>query len=220
MVRFDDLTYSYSGKSSGLKNISLTVEKGNLVFLCGSTSEFKTTFLNLIYGEILPTSGVIEVFDFKFPDDRKKLPEIRSKIGYAFHPFHFFEELTVRENLLIPLLIRGKKDQGEINRLVDKYLHEMTDLNPLDPVKSLSSSEKQKLNLVRAFVVEPLLLLADEPFKYLHKDDMERWIKIFQNKANSGMTIIATAVNASVPEKFGIRFYELRNGKLSKSDEK
>lgn len=220
MVRFDDLTYSYPGKTGGLKNINITIEKGSFIFICGSPSEFKTTFLNLIYGKIFPTSGIIKIFDYSFPDDKKKLPEIRSKIGYAFHPFHFFEDLTVRENLLITLLIRGKKDKYELNRIIDEYIHEMTDLNPLAFVKTLSSSEKQKLNLLRAFVIDPLLLLADEPFKYLHKDDMEKWIKIFQNKANAGMTIIATAVSTNIPEKFGIKFYILKNGKINIPDEK
>lgn len=218
MVRFNDLTYFYPGKTIGLKNINLTIEKGSFVFVCGSSSEFKTTFLNLIYGEILPSSGILQVFEYKLPDDRKRIPEIRSKIGYAFHPFRFFEELTVRENLMIPLLIRGKKDK-DANRLIDEYLHEMTDLNPLTLVRTLSSSEKQKLNLVRAFIIEPLLLLADEPFKYLHKDDVQVWIKVFQNKVNAGMTIIATASNINIPLKAGIRFYELKNGKLNSINE-
>lgn len=220
MVRFDDLTYSYPGKTSGLKNINLSIEKGSCVFICGSASEYKTTILNLIYGQIFPSSGEIKIFDYVLPEDKKKLHQIRAKIGYAFHPLQFFENLTVKENLLIPLLIRGKKNKQDINKVVDECIEEMTDLNPLSLVKTLSSSEKQELNLLRAFVVNPILLLADEPFRYLHKDDMERWIKIFQNKANSGMTIIATSANTNIPEKFGIKFYILKDGKLNTGDEK
>jgi ABC-type ATPase involved in cell division len=220
MVRFDELTYSYYGKSGGLKSINITIDKGSFVFICGSASEYKTTFLNLIYGEILPTSGHLHILDYVLPNDKNKLYEIREKIGYAFHPFKFFEELTVRENLLIPLLIRGKRDKNEMNRLVDVYLHELTDLNPLSLVKTLSSSEKQKLNLLRALVIDPLILLVDEPFKYLHKDDMDKWIKVFQTKSNSGMTIIATSSSQSVLEKYGVKFYILKNGKLHIENEK
>ncbi len=220
MVRFDNLTYSYPGKTGGLKNINLLVEKGSCVFICGSAAVYKTTILNLIYGQIFPSSGEIKIFDYVLPRDKKKLHKIRAKIGYAFHPLLFFENQTVRENLLIPILIRGKKNKNEINRTIDEYIGEMTDLNPLSLVKTLSSSEKQKLNLLRAFIVDPVLLLADEPFKYLHKDDIEKWVRIFQDKTNSGMTIIATSANTSVLEKYNIKFYILENGIINACDEK
>ncbi|MCX7769830.1 MAG: ATP-binding cassette domain-containing protein [Proteobacteria bacterium] len=217
MVRFDDLTYVYPGKTNGLKNINLNIEKGSFVFICGSTSEYKTTFLNLIYGELLPTSGKLQILDYTLPDDRKKLFQIRAKVGYAFHPLSFFEELTVRENLLIPLYIRNKRD---LSKSIDDYIHDMTELNPLSLVKTLSSSEKQKLNLLRAFIIEPLIVLADEPFKYLHKEDTEKWIRFFQNKANSGVTVISTAISHNIPEKFGIKFYTIKNGRLLEENEK
>lgn len=222
MVRFDNLSYSYTDKQiRGLKDINLTVNRGNFVFICAPTAEYKTTFLKLVYGEFLPTSGRIEIFDYELPKDRKYVSKIRKKIGYAMHPFNFFDDLTVRENLMIPLLIRGsKKSTKEINKTIDEELQKITDLNPLDFVRNLSSGEKQVLNILRALIVEPLLILLDDPFKYLQKEEVDRWMKIFFDKSRAGITIIATTSNVEIPQRYQIKSYFLKNGRLLEQDDK
>jgi len=221
MIRFENLSYSYPNKTGGLRNINLTIEKGSFVCIYAPTAEFKTTLLNLIYGEVLPSSGKLYVLDYTFPEDRKKVSQLRKNIGYAFHPLSFFDELTVRKNLLVNLLIKQKeKKLKHIETIVDETIQTFTKLNPLELVKNLSYSEKQVLNIARALTGDPLILLLDDPFKHLDKDEIDKWMKLFIEKSLSGITIVATVSNPALPQNYGIKTFFMKKGRLLEENEK
>ncbi len=221
MIRFENLSYSYPNKTGGLREINLTIEKGSFICIYAPSAEFKTTLLNLIYGEVFPGSGKLYVLDYTFPDDRKKVSRLRKKIGYAFHPFCFFDDLTVRQNLLVSLLIKQKeRTLKHIEAIVDETIHTFTKFNPLELVKNLSFSEKQILNIVRALTGDPLILLLDDPFKHLDKEEIDKWMKIFIEKALSGITVVATVSNLSVPQNYGIKTFFMKKGRLLEENEK
>jgi cell division transport system ATP-binding protein len=221
MIRFENLSYSYPNKTGGLRDINLTIEKGSFVCIYAPSAEFKTTLLNLIYGEVLPSSGKLYVLDYTFPEDRKKISRLRKKIGYAFHPFCFFNDLTVRKNLIVNLLIKQtERHLKHIESIVDETIQSLTKLNPLELVKNLSYSEKQILNIVRALIGDPLVLLLDDPFKHLDKEEIEKWMKLFVEKSRSGITVVATVSNPAIPQLYGIKAFFMKKGRLLEKDEK
>ncbi len=219
MVRFENVSFSHPPRTSGLKDINITINKGEFVCISASTAEYKTTFLNLIYGRLLPINGKLHVFDYVLPDDKRKISEIRKQIGYVFHDQLFFENLTVKENLKLAFLIKSNNKKNiNIEEKIDKLLKENHFLKHDVVVSCLSTGEKQLLNILRAVVSEPLIILADEPFKHLHRDEIECTMNLFEEEQRKGVTIIMTTGVAATQESSSIKHYSLKGGRLYKND--
>ncbi len=215
MVRFENVSFSHPTRTSGLKDISLSIEKGDFVFITAPVAEYKTTLLNLIYGSIFPGSGRLHVLEYILPDDRKKVCQMRKQIGFIFHDFHFFDHLTVRENLLVTLLVKSREDGlNYMTERVDKLLMEHHFLKHDMPVSRLSSGEKQLLNVLRAVACSPLIILADEPFKNLSRDETDKIMAILEEENRRGITIIATCGSPSIPKTYNKEYLILKGGKI------
>ncbi len=215
MLRFDKVSYCYQSKASGLKDISLSVDKGEFIFLTASSAQYKTTFLNLIYGIILPQQGTLHIMDFNLPEDRKKIPKIRKKIGYIFSPPVFFENLTVEENLKIALIVKTNTvDNQYAEDKIKKLLLFFPELKRDLEVFKLSATAKEKLNILRAMVSSPHLILADEPFKNFSNEEIMQAMDIFLEENNRGVTIIIASSNRELPAKFNKKTFEIKGGKI------
>lgn len=146
-----------------LDGINLTIEKGEFVAVVGTSGSGKSTFLNMVGGLDVPTSGEVIV-------DRKKLQELsddeltifrRRKIGFIFQQYNLIPMLNVWENIILPLKLDGRR--------VDKaYIKEITEIlglsERLDSVPNkLSGGQQQRVAIARALAVKPAIILADEP---------------------------------------------------------
>lgn len=215
MLTFDNVSYSYFSRSSGLKNINFSLEKGDFVFLTGPSSQYKTTILNLAYGMVLPKEGNIKIFDMVLPDDKKKIPLLRKRIGYIFTPPLFFERLTVEDNLKITLLIKCDGNFKEsMDDRIKKVLSYFPEIKKDTEVYRLSASEKEKLNILRGIVSRPSLLLADDPFKHFVRDDIQRIMYVFSEENNNGTTILITTSNKEIALYYKKRIIEIKGGKI------
>lgn len=215
MLTFDNVSYCYFSKSSGLKNINFSIEKGDFVFITGPSSQYKTTILNLVYGTVLPQEGNIKIFDTILPADKKKIPLLRKKIGYIFSPPLFFEKLTVEDNLKITLLIKSDGNFKEsIDDRIKKVLSYLPEIKRDTEVYRLSASAKEKLNILRGIISRPSLLLADDPFKHFVKDDIQRIMDIFSEENNSGTTILIASSNKEIALNYKKRIIEIKGGKI------
>src|SRR3990167_8742348 len=163
MVKFKDVTKRF-GSVMSLNDVSFTVDKGEFVFITGPSGSGKTTILKLVLGEIMPSSGEVIVdgtnlHTSKSPD----IPLFRQKIGTVFQDFKVLPERTVAENVEVALAVIGLP-QSDWDRRVDHVL-KLVGLSKqanLFPAQ-LSGGELQRVSLARALVVNPILLLADEP---------------------------------------------------------
>lgn len=216
MVRFENVSYNPPYRSSGLKDINLQINKGEFVFITAQTAEYKTTLLNLIYGKVLPTTGKIGVLGYCLPDNRKEIPLIRKDIGYIFHSFLFFDNLTVRENLYITLKVKSYHKNINIEEKIENMLKKIhTHLKPDTQVSRLSSGEKQTLNFFRALITDPLIILADDPFKHFHKSETDKFLSLLEEEQRKGVTIIVTTGNPSIPESLNKTYYTLKGGRIA-----
>jgi putative spermidine/putrescine transport system ATP-binding protein len=162
-AELENIRVSYDGKTSILTGLNLSIEKGELVSLLGSSGCGKTTTLRVIAGFIDPREGRF-MLDGK---DVTRVPVHKRNFGLVFQSYALFPHLTVFENVSFGLKLR-KIDAGDIKRRVEKML-EITDLTALAKryPKQMSGGQRQRAALARALVIEPRLLLLDEPLSNL-----------------------------------------------------
>ncbi|MEO0230140.1 MAG: ATP-binding cassette domain-containing protein [candidate division WOR-3 bacterium] len=214
-IEFENVSVRYHSRWLALNNVSFTVDKGDFIFIVGPTGAGKTTLLKLIYGEIKPDEGEIRIDGFPLRKiSKKKLLELRKKIGIVFQDLLLLEDRTVFENLAFPLRLRGEPEilKRVVSTLKDVNLtHKSNDL-----VHSLSRGEQQRLALARAIITEPELLLADEPFSNLHYTDIN-WLlekMIYYNQL--GLTIVLSTHNFEIISRVPkARIIKLEEGRIA-----
>lgn len=162
-VDLKDIRVSYDGKSNILKDLNLSLEKGELVSLLGPSGCGKTTTLRVIAGLIEPNDGRFVVDNAELT----KVPVHKRNFGMVFQSYALFPHLTVKENVSFGLKLRKEKksimEQKVLNMLKITGLDELSDRYP----KQLSGGQRQRVALARALVIEPKLLLLDEPLSNL-----------------------------------------------------
>ncbi|WP_208559389.1 ABC transporter ATP-binding protein [Marinilactibacillus kalidii] len=162
-VDLEDIRVSYDGKNNILKNLNLSIEEGQLVSLLGPSGCGKTTTLRVIAGLIEPNDGQFKVED----KDLTKVPVHKRNFGMVFQSYALFPHLTIKDNVGFGLKLR-KESKATIHTKVMEML-EVTGLADYADryPKQLSGGQRQRVALARALVIEPKLLLLDEPLSNL-----------------------------------------------------
>ena len=179
LIEINSLSKVYrSGKDRilALDKVNLTVEKNTYLAIVGPSGAGKSTFLHILGGLEPPTQG--EVFFEGINIYRMKEEQLslwrREKVGFVFQFYHLIEELTVAENLLLPLLLKKGEGKFTFKRIQDllQYLEieEKVNIFPSE----LSGGEKQRVAIARALIAEPEVLLCDEPTGNLDASSAER----------------------------------------------
>ena len=175
-----------------LKNINLTVEKGEYLAIMGPSGSGKTTLMNLIGCLDVPTSGTYELDGKNLKDlNDDALADIRSQyIGFVFQSFHLLPKMDALDNVALPLLYRGVSLKERRERAAEALkavgLEERMHFLP----NQLSGGQCQRVAIARAMVGEPVLLLADEPTGALDTKSGSQIMDIFRELSGKGMTII------------------------------
>ena len=178
-------------KIYGIRNVNISIERGTFMSVIGRSGSGKSTFLNLVGGIENPTSGEV-FFDGKsihqFKD--KELTKFRNQhIGYVFQQYHLLKELTVLENIRLPLDIGRKAyDHSYEEELLDLLgLKDRTDFYP----SQLSGGQQQRVSIGRALINEPAFILADEPTGSLDSHRSVEIMKLLQKlNDEEGITVV------------------------------
>ena len=200
-----------------LKNINMTVEKGDYLAIMGPSGSGKTTLMNIIGCLDVPTSGTYELDGQNLQnltDDQ--LAEIRNKhLGFVFQSFYLMPKLDARDNVALPLLyadvpLKERRERAE-EALKAVGLEERMDFFP----NQLSGGQCQRIAIARAMVTNPDLLLADEPTGALDTKSGHQIMDIFRKLSDNGMTIIMIthepAIAACANKTYHILDGELRD---------
>ena len=163
LINLQNINVSYDKKNNILENLNLKVKKGELVSLLGPSGCGKTTTLRVVAGFIEPTAGKFLLGD----EDYTKIPVHNRNFGLVFQSYALFPHLTVEENVAFGLKMK-KVSKDQIKEKVDKILEtvDMIHLAKRYP-KELSGGQRQRVAIARALVIEPSLLLLDEPLSNL-----------------------------------------------------
>ena len=198
-----------------LKNINLTVEKGEYLAIMGPSGSGKTTLMNLIGCLDVPTSGEYELDGKNLKDlNDDALAEIRNRhIGFVFQHFHLMPKMDAVENVALPLLYAGvplKERRARAEEALKAVgLGERMDFLP----NQLSGGQCQRVAIARAMVGKPDLLLADEPTGALDTKSGAQIMDIFRQLSEEGMTIIMITHEHSIAE-CADKIYHILDGEL------
>ncbi|BAC17622.1 cell division ATP-binding protein FtsE [Corynebacterium efficiens YS-314] len=220
MITFENVTKSYKTSTRpALDDVSLTIDKGEFVFLIGPSGSGKSTFLRLLTREENVTSGDIHLSDFHVNKLKgAQVNKLRQRIGYVFQDFRLLKNKNVYDNVAFALEVIGKK-KDKISELVPETLEMVGLAGKANRMPNeLSGGEQQRVAIARAFVNRPLVLLADEPTGNLDPDTSDE-VMILLNRINRlGTTVVMSTHNARTVDDMRRRVVELRLGKLVRDD--
>ena len=215
MIQLFNITKSYGGDSAAVKDLTLQIPKGDFVYVTGASGAGKTTFLRMLYLAERPTRGQILINGQNTTRFRShQIPHLRRKIGVVFQDFKLLQSRTVFENVAFALEAQGKK-RYEVSKKVYQALKEVglehrLQRKPLE----LSGGEQQRIASARALVVDPLILLADEPSGNLDQDVTHDIMELFKNANARGTTVLLATHDHSLNQRYPRRVITLDKGKL------
>ena len=200
-----------------LKDINLTVEKGEFISVMGPSGSGKSTLLNVI--------GILDNFDegeYNFMDEpvhtlkeKYRSNLYKQYIGFVFQSYHLLDDLTVQENLEMPLLYK-KVGRSERRSLVADTLDRFNIVGKKDLFPSqLSGGQQQLVGVARALISSPRLILADEPTGNLNSKQGEEIMELFKQLNNEGVTIIQVT-HSEKNATYGSRIINLLDGRQIK----
>lgn len=214
MINFENVSKHYDTQTA-LRNITFSIEKGEMAFITGLSGSGKTTLLKLIYLSEKPDEGTISIDSRELNTLKEsEIPLLRRKIGFVFQDFRLLNNRNVFENIALALRIRGINNKDVKTRVFDALktvnLRHKADYYP----DTLSGGEQQRIVIARAIVSEPTVLLADEPTGNVDPDTSAGIIRTFKNINATGTTIIIATHNRELFRDTGRRVLKLDNGNL------
>ena len=185
IIVFEQVNKIYPGNITAIQNLSLGIERGELVFLAGPSGAGKSTILKLIAGIETASSGSVIVNGFELAETKiNHRTFIRQHIGFIFQDHKILFDRNVFENVRLPLDILGYPE----SEIKERVLSALTSVGLEHKIKAtpqqLSGGEQQRLCIARAVVHQPKILIADEPTANLDRDNALRILELFKNLTN------------------------------------
>ena len=214
IIQFHNVTVNF-GTYNALDKVSLSIKKGDLIYLIGISGAGKTTILRSIYFDVMPSKGRIIIGDYdSFLLKKRQIPYLRRKIGVVFQDFKLFEDRNVFENIAFTLKVIGAKKK-EVKQKVLKVLAEVglshkRNCMPLE----LSGGEQQRTVIARAIVNDPLILLADEPTGNLDPDTSLEILNILKKIHTKGTAVMIATHNYSLMKHFPGKVIKIDKGRI------
>ncbi len=207
----------YQSGSLILQDVNLNVQKGEFVYLVGKTATGKSSLLKTLYGEITLTEGVGNVVGFNLKEmDWKKLPFLRRNLGVVFQDFQLLSDRNVNENLSFVLKATGWQDEQLIQQKIDDVLNKVGLQNKgFKMTYEMSGGEQQRVDIARAMLNSPKMILADEPTGSLDPETSDEIMQLlFQIAKEDGTAIIMATHDYMVVNKFPARTLTTEGGRL------
>ncbi len=181
----------FFGEFQALKNITLSVKKGERIVVCGPSGSGKSTLIRCINRLEEHNSGKIVVNGHELTSDVKDIDAVRSEVGMVFQSFNLFPHLTIVKNLMLaPRLVR-KSSKSEAYDIAMRYLERVKIPEQADKYPSqLSGGQQQRVAIARALCMNPLVMLFDEPTSALDPEMISEVLDVMTDLAQEGMTMI------------------------------
>ena len=215
VVELRHVTKRYEGGDVGLEDATLTISRGEFVFIVGHSGSGKSTLMRLLMKETDPTDGILRVAGRDLRDiGRRKVPYYRRNIGMVFQDFKLLPNRTVYDNVAYALQVTGSS-RKEIRTKVPDILR-LTGLSTKlhNYPDQLSGGEQQRVAIARAFVNHPPLLLADEPTGNLDPETSIGIMQLLYRINRTGSTVIVATHDVAMVDKMRRRVIELQRGRV------
>lgn len=214
-IEFEDVEVAYSDLVQGLRGVSLKIQKGEFVFLCGPTGSGKSTLLKCLTREVWHTHGriVLDGRDLNRVPARD-VPLLRRQMGIVPQDFGLLPNKRVWENLSYAMRACGRT-RRDVRNLVPEILERVNMLQRADAFpRELSGGEQQRVAIGRALINNPPLLLADEPTGNLDPDHSVDIVSLLQQLNIRGTTVLVATHDMPIVERFGQRVIFMEQGKV------
>lgn len=215
MIEFRNVSKVYNNGTEALHNINLNVEKGEFVFIVGSSGAGKSTFLKLVMCEERPNSGQIFVDGVdvsRIP--KRKIPYIRRKMGIVFQDFRLIDHMTVYDNVAFAMRVVGASPRSIRKRV--PYILSLVGLQHKAKhyPTELSGGERQRVGLARALVNNPSMIIADEPTGNIDPALSFEIVDLLSEINRRGTTVLMVTHEHSLVKHFHKRIIQIHSGEI------
>lgn len=220
MIRLEGVSKRFPGGQEALKNLTLAIGKGEMVFVTGHSGAGKSTLLRLLALIERPTAGQVIVDGQNTRRvSRRRIPAYRRQIGMVFQDHRLLYDRPVFDNVGLPLVIAGvghREAARKVRAALDQVglLHKEKH-NP----ETLSTGEQQRVGIARAIVTRPKLLIADEPTGNLDPELSLEVMRIFRRFNEVGVTVLIASHDIALIDQLGCRRISLENGSLAVTED-
>lgn len=215
MIEFRNVSKVYNNGTEALHNINLKIEKGEFVFIVGSSGAGKSTFLKLIMCEERPSSGQIILDDEDVSKIKKRrIPYVRRKMGIVFQDFRLIDHMTVYDNVAFAMRAVGTSERAVKKRV--PYILGLVGLQHKAKhfPSELSGGEQQRVGLARALVNNPAMIVADEPTGNIDPALSFEIVDLLNEINRRGTTVLMVTHEHSLVKHFHKRIIQIHSGEV------
>ena len=215
MIRVENVSKNFN-KTHALKNVSLEVNKGDIISLIGPSGSGKSTLLRCIHGLEHVDKGKIYMDDeWMNPNDEKKFRAQRNRMGFVFQHFNLFPNMSVLQNCKLAQVEVLNKTNEEAEKTALEYLDKVGLLDKKDAYpNNLSGGQKQRVAIARALCMNPDIMLFDEPTSALDPEMIKEVLEVMKDLGKQGMTMVVVTHEMGFARKVGTRVVFLDQGEI------
>jgi len=214
VIKFDNVSVTYDHRPV-LDNIDFALENGEFTYLIGQTGAGKSSFLRLIYRDLLPDTGRVKVADMDVTNlSSKKVPYLRRRLGIVFQDFQLLPDRTVYDNVAFSMQVTGEKKSYIKQRVVEVLGMVGLSHKRKNMPEDLSGGEQQRVVIARALANEPRIMLADEPTGNLDPEASASIMELLKKINNRGMAVLMVTHDYDTVKRYPYRTLKLENGKV------
>ncbi len=219
LIEVKELCKSF-GQHKVLKGISTTISKGEVVAIIGPSGCGKSTFLRSLNLLEEPTSGTVTFEGTDITDESVDINKMREKMGMVFQQFNLFPNMTIRENIMLAPVKRGKMTKEEASKRAEELLARIglpdkADSYPLQ----LSGGQKQRIAIARALAMNPDVMLFDEPTSALDPEMVGEVLGLMKELAAEGMTMVVVTHEMGFAREVASRILFINEGVIQEDNE-
>ena len=215
MIRVENVSKNFN-KTHALKNVSLEVNKGDIISLIGPSGSGKSTLLRCIHGlEHVDTGKIYMDDEWMNPNDEKKFRAQRNRMGFVFQHFNLFPNMSVLQNCKLAQVEVLNKTNEEAEKTALEYLDKVGLLDKKDAYpNNLSGGQKQRVAIARALCMNPDIMLFDEPTSALDPEMIKEVLEVMKDLGKQGMTMVVVTHEMGFARKVGTRVVFLDPGEI------
>ncbi|HLR32199.1 MAG TPA: cell division ATP-binding protein FtsE [Fodinibius sp.] len=215
VINFDNVSVTYDHRPV-LDNINFSLGNGEFAYLIGATGAGKSSFLRLIYRDLVPNSGRVQVADFEVTSiSNKEIPYLRRRLGIVFQDFQLLPDRTVYENVAFSMKVTGAKNNYIKQRVLEVLGMVGLSHKRKSMPEDLSGGEQQRVVIARSLANEPRIMLADEPTGNLDPQASAEIMQLLEKINNRGMAVLMVTHDYDTVRDYPHRTLKLDNGGIT-----